>query len=121
MDEILTSISIVKNRHLAPKSFELFQNYPNPFNPTTAISYHLPALSKMSGKPDRQAGLKAISSIMLKVYDMFGREVATLAEGDCESGLHTVTFNASHLPAGVYFYRLIIGSENLTRKLILLR
>ena len=73
-----------------PKSFALFQNYPNPFNPTTAISYQL----------------SAASNVTLKVYDILGREVATLVNGRETAGNYSVTFNGSRLASGVYFYRL---------------
>ena len=73
-----------------PRDFTLKQNYPNPFNPTTAISYELSAVSQVS----------------LKVYDMVGREIATLVEDSRPAGVHTVVFDASGLASGVYVYRL---------------
>jgi hypothetical protein len=72
-----------------PTIFALDQNYPNPFNPSTTISYQLPA----------------VSSVSMKVYDMLGREVATLVDGLKEAGYVTATFNASHLASGAYFVR----------------
>ena len=75
---------------LIPKSFELFQNYPNPFNPKTAISYQLSALS----------------FVELHVYDALGKEVAALVHGEQPAGMYQVSFDASDLPSGVYFYRL---------------
>jgi hypothetical protein len=71
-------------------TYELLQNYPNPFNPTTIISYQL----------------SAVSNVSLKVYDILGREVATLANGTLEAGYHTATFDGSGLSSGVYFVRL---------------
>jgi flagellar hook assembly protein FlgD len=74
-----------------PRTFALFQNYPNPFNPTTAISYQL----------------SAVSDVTLRIYDMLGREVATIVHGVQAAGMQTVRWNASDLPSGVYYYRLL--------------
>jgi len=88
-----------------PAAFALYQNYPNPFNPATTIGYALPNAAVVT----------------LKIYDVFGREVATLADGPQAAGFHSVEWNASDLAGGVYFYRLQSGSEMLTRKLLLVK
>ena len=88
-----------------PTTFSLFQNYPNPFNPTTVISYQLPA--------------KTI--VTLTVYDMLGRLVRTLIEEPQNVGIHSLTFNATSLSSGVYFYKLTAGSFVETKKLILIK
>ncbi|HTP13295.1 MAG TPA: T9SS type A sorting domain-containing protein, partial [Bacteroidota bacterium] len=88
-----------------PAVYVLFQNYPNPFNPTTAISYQLSAVSKVT----------------LKVYDLLGREVATLVDGEVNAGKHEATFDASRLASGIYFYRLRAGNFTDTKKLVLLK
>ncbi|MFN3426952.1 MAG: choice-of-anchor Q domain-containing protein [Candidatus Thermochlorobacter sp.] len=88
-----------------PRTFELSQNYPNPFNPTTVISYQLPVSSEVS----------------LKIYDMLGRQVATLVEGRQEAGRYQVAFNAVQLASGLYFYRLQAGTFTQTRKMMLLK
>ena len=82
-----------------------FQNYPNPFNPTTAISYQL----------------SAVSHVTLKVYDVLGREVATLVNEKQDAGTHVVTFDGSHLSSGVYFYRITAGTFIATKKLVLMK
>jgi hypothetical protein len=88
-----------------PVSFQLDQNYPNPFNPSTVISYKLP-----------------ISSLVtIKVYDVLGREVQTLVNERQAAGNHSVTFNASSLPSGVYFYRLQAGNYSAAKKVLLLK
>jgi hypothetical protein len=89
----------------APKGFELHQNYPNPFNPTTRIEYATPRTSHVS----------------LKVFDLLGREVATLVDEVQEAGFKSVEFNASDLASGVYFYRLQAGTFAQTKKLALIR
>ena len=81
------------------------QNYPNPFNPSTTISYDLPTDSKVT----------------LKVFDVLGREVATLVNGFVEAGSHQAVFNATRLASGVYFYRLQAGAYSATRKLAILK
>ncbi len=89
----------------APLLFDLKQNYPNPFNPSTSIGYALP----------RSA------SVALKVHDILGREVATLAEGVEEAGAHTVKFDGSRLSSGVYMYRLQAEGAVWTRVMVLVR
>ena len=88
-----------------PNHFSLHQNYPNPFNPSTVISYQIASAGKVS----------------LKVYDMLGREVATLVNETKSAGNYTATFNATKLPSGVYFYRLQAGTYSNTKKLLLLK
>jgi hypothetical protein len=108
-----------------PKAFRLEQNYPNPFNPTTVVRYTVSvvalSLSKGgSGQASRQeAGAQAVVS--LKIYDLLGREVATLVNGEVSPGIHSVTWNASNVRSGVYFYRLTAGTFVQTKKLLLVR
>ena len=87
------------------KSFELSQNYPNPFNPTTTISFQLPEAS----------------FITLKVFDALGTEVATIAEGRYPAGVHEVNFDAKKLSSGLYMYRIISGTNELTRKMMVVK
>jgi hypothetical protein len=72
----------------SPQDFSISQNYPNPFNPSTKISYTLPMAS----------------AVVLKVFDINGREITTLVNSELESGNHSISFEASHLSSGVYFY-----------------
>jgi hypothetical protein len=98
-----TTITSVKDESSAPKEFSLHQNYPNPFNPTTSLSFVIGHSSFVS----------------LKVYDLLGREVATLVDEVKPAGAHTVSFDASQLSGGVYYYRLWAGSFTQTRKMVL--
>jgi photosystem II stability/assembly factor-like uncharacterized protein len=88
-----------------PKEFALDQNYPNPFNPTTTIDYDIP-------KP---------SYVVLSVYDILGRKVATLVDAGKAPGHYRATFDATKLPSGVYFYRFEAGTYHNTKKLLLLK
>ncbi len=88
-----------------PLSLRLDQNFPNPFNPNTSIRFTLDA--------GRQA--------RLSVYDLVGREVAVLVDGLMPAGEHSVTFNASALPSGIYFYILQSGTQQMSRKMILMK
>ena len=97
------------------KNFNLLQNYPNPFNPTTTIRYTIPsARSPLPG--GARGGL-----VTLKVYDMLGREVATLVNENQKAGNYEVEFNGSNLASGIYFYRLKDGNYISTKKLVLLK
>jgi hypothetical protein len=88
-----------------PTCFALAQNYPNPFNPTTVISYQLPVVSHLS----------------LKVYDVLGREVATLADGVKEAGSYSATFDGTHLASGVYIMRLSAMPEDGSKPFVQVR
>ncbi|MCL4511680.1 MAG: T9SS type A sorting domain-containing protein [Bacteroidetes bacterium] len=88
-----------------PNDFDLSQNYPNPFNPTTTIKFRVASFGFVS----------------LKVYDVLGREVATLVNERMNGGSYVVTFDASKLPSGVYFYRLIAGNNTAIMKMVLIK
>ena len=89
-----------------PTEFNLDQNYPNPFNPSTNINFALPQASKVT----------------LTVYDMLGRKVATLVNGEqLTAAKHSVRFNASALASGMYIYRIEAGSFVSTRKMMLIK
>jgi endo-1,4-beta-xylanase len=88
-----------------PREYALYQNYPNPFNPTTQIKYSIP-----------EAG-----DISLKVYDLLGREVATLFEGHRGTGTYRAEFDGTGLPSGVYIYKLHTDTFSEVKKLLFLR
>jgi len=88
-----------------PTEFSLSQNYPNPFNPSTNIEYSVPSSEYVS----------------LKVYDILGNLVATLVNEKKEAGKYKVTFNASNLASGLYFYKIQAGSFNQVRKMLLIK
>ena len=88
-----------------PEKFELSQNYPNPFNPSTKIKYQIATSNPVS----------------LKVYDVLGNEVTTLVNEIQSAGNYEVTFDASSLSSGTYFYKLQTGSFVETKKMILMK
>ena len=117
-NEIITAL---ENNIQLPNKFLLSQNYPNPFNPTTTIGFSIPAQSVIARSPFIDATTKQSQHVTLKVYDILGREVATLVNEQKPAGNYEVTFDASELSSGVYFYKLQAGSFVQTKKMILLR
>ncbi|NOS86766.1 MAG: T9SS type A sorting domain-containing protein [Ignavibacteria bacterium] len=88
-----------------PNYYSLAQNYPNPFNPTTSIKYSVPKTVNVS----------------LKIYDLLGKEVATLVNETKQPGFHTADFNASNLASGIYFYRIDAGEFTSVKKMMLVK
>lgn len=88
-----------------PTTYSLAQNYPNPFNPTTKINFTLP----VSGK------------VVLEVFDITGKSVATLVDAEMQSGIHSVEFNAVGLSSGIYLYRIKANQFIGTRKFVLMK
>ncbi len=90
---------------VVPAEYALNQNYPNPFNPVTTIAYRIPENT----------------GVQLNVYDMSGRRVRTLVNEYANAGSYEVSFDASGLPSGVYFYRLDAGSHSTVKKMVLMK
>ena len=88
-----------------PMTMRLDQNFPNPFNPSTVVSFQLSVVGQTS----------------LKVFDLTGREVAVLVDGRLPAGEHSVTFDATGLPSGIYLYVLESGGQRVSRKLLLMK
>lgn len=111
-DSLVHYVTLIKNTTAVkqdqsgvPVGFTLMQNYPNPFNPVTNISY----------------SINTRWFVTLKVYDLFGKEVAVLADGEKMPGNYNVKFDASALSSGMYLYVLKAGASSETRKLILMK
>ncbi len=102
----------VKDFKKIPTEFKLEQNYPNPFNPTTTIKYSIHVAD---------AKFASTTNVVLKVYDVLGREVRTLVNKEQKPGNYKVNFNAGNLSSGIYFYRLTVNEFSQTKKIILLR
>jgi len=96
-----------------PLTFALEQNSPNPFNPTTTIKFSIPA--------GRDGQIPSSQTVSLKVYDVLGREVATLVNEPMAPGRYQVTFDAGNLASGTYFYRLQSATSVAVKKLMILK
>ncbi len=117
--KILNSVVLsgVKNSGLPPENIYLAQNYPNPFNPATTIEYTIPRKVKKSGNSSDAS----FRRVVLKIYDLTGKEIRTLVNGRQKPGRYKIKFSAGGLPSGIYFYRLTVGNNSLTKKMILLK
>jgi len=93
-----------------PILYSLSQNYPNPFNPVTKIKFEIPGHARNDN-----------ALVKLKVYNLLGREVATLVNEEKPAGEYEVEFNADNLPSGIYFYQLKDGQYTETKKMVLMK
>jgi photosystem II stability/assembly factor-like uncharacterized protein len=98
-----------------PVGFKIYQNYPNPFNPTTKIKFEVPSHLSF---PNASIGNPLVT---LKVYDMLGRELATLVNEELAPGTYSVDWNASDVPSGIYFYKMTSGNFTQTKKMLLIK
>ena len=103
--KVTSPVGIFDQMRDFPKGFNLEQNYPNPFNPSTVINY----------------SLENPSHVSVKIFNMLGKEVATLIDKLMSPGQHTVQWNAQGFSSGVYFYQLKTGNIIQTKKMVLLR
>lgn len=101
--EILSMVSVGSTAGTIPESFSLSHNYPNPFNPSTVITFRVP-------KAER---------VRIKVFDLLGREIATLVDERRDAGAYTVTFDGAALASGVYLYQMVAGGFVKTEKMLL--
>jgi hypothetical protein len=106
-------VNVESTNSNTPDDFSLSQNYPNPFNPTTKIKYSIPAVTLRQAQSDIK--------VTLKVYDILGREIATLVNEEIPAGEYEVEFNAANLPSGIYCYQLKAGEFLGTKKMILIK
>jgi len=96
-----------------PQKFELAQNYPNPFNPVTKIRFQIPLSRGVDGVAGR--------SVLLKIYDVLGKEIAVLVNEQLKPGIYEIDWNAENLPSGVYFYSLITNEFTQTKKMVVVK
>ena len=102
-DTILSNVSQISG--ILPIEFKLSQNYPNPFNPATNIKFSIPKNS----------------NVILKVFDMLGKEISTLVNEKLNAGEYERSFDGSNLPSGVYFYKLTSGEFTETKKMLMIK
>ncbi|MEM1272098.1 MAG: T9SS C-terminal target domain-containing protein, partial [Bacteroidota bacterium] len=95
-------MAVESNGDDVPTRYALAQNYPSPFNPTTRIDFDLPETSRVS----------------LRVFDILGREIAVLAEGEFPAGRFSTVWNATGLPSSVHLYCIKAGSFSALRRLV---
>ncbi len=108
---VVSDVEDIPNKDkLIVQNFILNQNYPNPFNPSTKIIFTIPNVASR---------LSLRTTII--VYDMLGKQVTTLVNDELPEGDYKVTFDASGLSSGIYFYQLISGSNILTKQMVLLK
>lgn len=108
----ITAVQKISNN--LPGSFSLSQNYPNPFNPGTKIKFELrPPLNPLLGKEG--------TLVSLKIYDILGREIATLINEQLKPGSYEVEWDGSNYASGVYFYKLLTESFSETKKMVLVK
>ena len=95
----------VENDEMLPREYKLEQNYPNPFNPSTTIQFSLPERG----------------NVLIKVYDILGREVITLVNREMEAGWHKITFNAARYSSGAYICRMQVGNKIFIKKMMMIK
>ncbi|MEK7670854.1 MAG: T9SS type A sorting domain-containing protein, partial [Bacteroidota bacterium] len=103
--DVTTVTSVAEAKHSLPTSIQLYQNYPNPFNPSTKIQF----------------AIQGSGYATLTVFDVLGKEIASLVNEKMGNGVYERTFDAANIPSGVYFYRLQVNNLTQTKKMILMR
>jgi hypothetical protein len=98
-------VSILNLTEVLPDAFSLNQAYPNPFNPVTTLSFELPIASGVS----------------LQIYNLQGREIATLVDGSMDAGYHSIAWNGDKEASGMYFVKMVAGEYIATQKLMLVK
>lgn len=101
----LTPVISIGNEPDIPNTFSISQNYPNPFNPSTSIDYHLPKTS----------------FVLIKMYDILGRDLAVLVKEVKQAGNYSITYDGKNLSSGVYLYSITAGKFHEVKKMVLIR
>ena len=104
-----------------PTAFSLSQNYPNPFNPTTKIQFNVPLCHSHEGESFGIPIYRDGNPVKLVVFDILGKEVATLVNESLQPGTYETTFDASNLSSGIYFYQIRSDNFIQTKKLLMIK
>ena len=118
------SVSVVRVNKIddpVPDKFALSQNYPNPFNPSTIIKYNVSRVSSNNAHNLSSPHVSGGDLVLLKVYNVLGKEIETLVNEKQSPGTYEVKFDASYLPSGVYFYKLQAGDFTETKKMLMIK
>ena len=102
--------NVQNNSNITPEKFLVYQNYPNPFNPTTKIKFAISSNVK-----------RETSNVRLILFDILGKEIATLVNKQLRPGIYEVTFDGSQYSSGVYFYKLTAGDFSETKKMLMIK
>ena len=104
LGEIITDV-YAKEMNIIPSEIILYQNYPNPFNSNTVIKFSIPSEGQ----------------VRIELYNVIGELIKTIADGFFNAGIQTVNLSSDDLPSGIYLYRLKIGTQSFTKKLIIMK
>ena len=104
LGEIITTVP-QENQEIFPTETTLYQNYPNPFNSNTVIKFSIPSEGQ----------------VRIELYNVIGELIKTISDGFFSAGIQTVNLSSDDLPSGIYLYRLKIGTQSLTKKLIIIK
>ena len=111
---LATPVAIQNENPETPKEFSLSQNYPNPFNPVTTIRFTIPSTLSF---PNASIG----NPVSLMVYDLSGKEIATLINESLTPGSYSINFDAGNLSSGIYFYTLQSINFKQSKRMILIK
>ncbi len=104
LGEIITSVP-QEYQEIFPSETTLYQNYPNPFNSNTVIKFSIPSEGQVT----------------IELYNVIGELIKTIADGFFNAGIHTVNLSSGDLPSGIYLYKMEIGTQSFTKKLIIMK
>jgi hypothetical protein len=102
---VVIVVGLKESKNQLPLEYALYQNYPNPFNPSTTVRYDLPRAT----------------FVTLSIFDVLGRQISTIVEGEKPAGTYQVNVYVPNLPSGVYFYRIQARDYVKTKKFVLLK
>jgi len=118
VNSLITAVELTTDN--LPNEFRLYQNYPNPFNPSTTIKYQIPVQVRNYKNAVTLSGVEELL-VTLKIYNILGKEIASLVNKQQKPGIYEVKFNAEKLSSGMYIYRIQTNGFIQCKKLMLLK